>query len=614
MFRKTTLVIALGSVISAGAFLSGRYADELNYQQMAASIGVGGRFCLPPSAKGSQNKTFFKLAMAEDRTPSAAPLRNELKPFSNASELVPGAGGKEGEPMLWGNLGKLHYPITTHNELAQKFFDQGLRFAYAFNHAEALRAFRKAQQLDSECAMCYWGEALVLGPNINAPMEAASVAPAVAAIARAKVLAKKASEREQALVQALSQRYSDDVKAERAVLDAAYAGAMTEVAARFPDDLDIAVLQVEAVMDLTPWDYWEAGGSKPKGRTAEMLATLERVLKANPDHAGAIHYYIHMVEASAAPERAVPHAKRLGKLMPGAGHIVHMPFHIFFRLGDYKEALQSNKDAVAADENYIETGAPNDLYVRAYYPHNVHSMMVSAQMAGDGETVIAAADKLNRIVSDETTRNIAWVQPIKVSPYFAHAQFSRAETVLSLADPGDEFPFVKAMWHYARGVALAKLGEDRLADAEAQSIARLMEAKALDNLAAAGVPARDILTLAVHVVNARNAQSQGHWTKAVSEFEQAIDIEDKLAYSEPPYWYYPIRQSLGGVFVQSGDLDRAEQAFRSSLSRAPNNAWALYGLAEVFKQRGDRDSERATRQLFRNAWAGKNAMFDLTLL
>jgi tetratricopeptide (TPR) repeat protein len=396
---------------------------------------------------------------------------SETRPF-----VPPATGDSAGtaaDAPLFRNLGTLTYPIATTHSLAQQYFDQGLRLAFGFNHAEALRAFRTAQKHDPECAMCHWGEAFVLGPNINAPMPAEAVAPAVAAVRKAQENARSVSAREQALIEALAVRYSSDPKAERAALDVAFADAMAAAAARFPDDQTLQVIYAEALMNLSPWDYWETGGSRPKGRTAEIVATLEKVLAANPDHPGAIHYYIHMVEASSSPERAVPYAGRLAAAMPGAGHLVHMPFHIYYRIGDYKAALAANKEAVAVDEAYLAAAMPTGLYPAAYYPHNVHSLMASAQMAGDGAAAIAAAEKLAQVVTRQAARTIPWVQPIQAAPYFAHAQFSAPRTVLALADPGDELPFVKAMWHYARGVAHAAQKNPAAARNEAQAIARL---------------------------------------------------------------------------------------------------------------------------------------------
>jgi tetratricopeptide (TPR) repeat protein len=488
--------------------------------------------------------------------------------------------------------------------MAQRYFDQGLRLAFGFNHAEAQRAFRAAQRHDPACAMCYWGEAFVLGPNINAPMDSAAVEPAMAAVRAAQQRAAGASAREQALIAALATRYSDDPKAERAALDHDFAAAMREVAARSPQDDTIQVLHAEALMNLTPWDYWEAGGAKTKGKTDEILAALETVLARNPDHPGAIHYYIHTVEASDRPERALRYARRLTAAMPGAGHIVHMPFHVYYRVGDYKAALEANKAAVAVDEAYIAAAAPTGIYPAAYYPHNVHSLMASAQMAGDGDTAIAAAEKLARIVTSEAARTIPIVQPIQVAPYFAHVQYSPARTVLAIADPGDDLPFVKAMWHYARGVAHATERNVAGARAEAAAIAGL-GTRDFTELTAAGIPAPDVLELASQLVLARIALAENDLDAARELLEKASVVQDRLIYSEPPHWYFPVRQSLGAVLLRMGRLAAAEDAFRASLAQAPNNGSALFGLAEVYRRMSRPDAAAEMMRRFENAWAGQ---------
>ena len=531
-----------------------------------------------------------------------AAAKTEVRPFPTDAAVA--AAEPSAPPPLWDNLGTLHFPISTRRPLAQRYFDQGLRLAYAFNHAEAVRAFRQAQALDPDCALCHWGEALALGPNINAPMDAASHAAALAALERAQALAPKASARERDLIGALARRYSRDPAAERAALDAAYAEAMHEVAARHPRDADIALLYVEALMDLSPWDYWEAAGARPKGRTTEIVTTLEDVLRRHPDHPGAIHFYIHMVEASADPGRALPYADRLGNLMPGAGHLVHMPFHIYFRVGQYKDAIAANRRAVAADEAYLAEAGPSGIYPLAYYPHNIHSLMTSAQMAGDGKSAIAASERLAQVVEPEAGRDIAWVQPILVAPYFAHAQFSDPATLLALPDPGDALPFVKAMWHYARGVAHAWRGQTTAAQAEIEAMRRLAKDSDFSDLVDGGVPAPDVIELAQHVVRGRIAQAAGDWPHAIAAYQQAVAVEDRLAYSEPPYWYYPVRQSLGAALLAAGRLDDAEATFRQSLLRAPNNGWALHGLATTYQRLGKQRAAAAARKQFAQAWAG----------
>ena len=620
MIRMKPIVLALsGAGLGLSALIAFGGLTERNDDFFLDPVLNGnGGFCLSTRGNGQGLLRYYqKIAAAQTAVASGAsagsPAKTEVRPFP--TQTKGGSTGYENtDPPLWNNLGTLHMSISTVSPEAQRYFDQGLRLTYAFNHAEARRAFRKAQRIDPGCAMCYWGEALVLGPNINAPMEASALAPALSALREAQARAAKATEREQALIAALAKRYSEDPKAERSGLDAAYAEAMGKVAARHPKDHNIQVLYAESLMDLSPWDYWQAGGSQPKGKTAEILATLERVLAENPDHTGAIHYYIHTVEASDRPERAKPYAERLGATMPGAGHIVHMPFHIFFRIGRYRDAIEVNKAAVAADKAYIAQAQPQGIYPLAYHPHNIHSLMVSAQMAGDGKTAVQAAENLFRVVTAEAGRTIPWVQPIIVAPYFAHVQFSAPETVLAQPDPGNELPYVKAMWHYARGVANAAKGNTEAAQREAEAIARVGKEADFSGLVAAGIPAPDILALARHIVLARNAQAQGDLKEAQAQFEQAVDIQDHLGYMEPPHWYYPVRQSLGAVMALRGDLKGAEEVFRTSLMRKPHNGWAIYGLKEVYERM---DKPRAVAELEKRLdqiWAGDRQTLDLTRL
>ena len=536
---------------------------------------------------------------------AAAQRKTEIGPFDRQAVDAPKAGAAEGLAPLLEGLGSRTFRITTSNRLAQRYFDQGLTLAYAFNHAEARRAFRAAQALDPECAMCFWGEALVLGPNINLPMSPADAPAAYYAVHRAAALAGPAGPKEQALIQALAARYSPDGSAERAPLDAAYADAMERVQARFPWDREISVLYVEALMNLSPWDYWEPGGVQPKGRTREMVTTLERVLASGIDHPGAIHFYIHIVEASSRPERAERYADRLGELVPGAGHLVHMPFHIYFRVGRYRDALEVNRRAVAADERYLARATGGDgVYRFGYFPHNIHSLLAAAQMAGDGTTAIEAAGKLSRSLSDDVTRAVPWVQPIMAAPYFAHAQFSDPATILAVPAPQADFPYVKAMWHYMRGVAHVASGDFPAARTAIDAIARLERSSDVQALAAAGVPAGNVMGIARHVLAARIAQSKGELAAAVAELERAVEIEDNLGYSEPPFWYYPVRQSLGGALVLAGELDRAESVFRASLARQPHNGWALYGLTQVYVRKGDARAAISAQKRFDAAWAG----------
>jgi tetratricopeptide (TPR) repeat protein len=524
----------------------------------------------------------------------------ETKPF----QPVPAKPALDQAPALYGDLGVLHLRAGTRMPRAQAYFDQGIRLAFAFNHAEAQRAFREAQRIDPACAMCYWGEALVLGPNINAPMTAEAVPAAMAAIGRAQHLAKSAAPRDRALIEALAQRYSDDPKAERATLDRAYAQAMKDVAARYAPDDTVKVLYAEALMDTQPWDYWQAGGTSPKGSGAEIVAALEEVLERNPLHPGAIHLYIHAIEASNQVDRALPHARRLARLMPGAGHIVHMPAHIYYRLGLYRESLAANKRAIEVDERYFK-GSPSDpMYRYAYHPHNIHFLMVSAQLGGDGRTAVDAATRLDAALPVEVVKQFAVIQPVKAAPYFTHLTFSEPETVLALPAPAKDLVLVNAMYHYARAVAHAARKDAASAATEIDAIARLEREADFKPFEGWGVPAKEIVQTARLVATGRLADAGGDLDGAAKAYEDAIFLEDSLAYMEPPFWYYPVRQSLGAVRLRQGRLDDAERAFRESLARVRHNGWALAGLAETYRRKGDETAERATRTALERTWFG----------
>ena len=557
--------------------------------------------CRTPSTTGQPG---MMLRLAQTEVPRA-----EMSAANSASDFA------DTEPPLWTGLGSITYKITTANEQAQAYFDQGLRLTYAFNHGEAQRAFRKAQKLDPDCAICFWGEALVLGPNINLPMQEEAVAPAYAAAQKAKSLADKASPREQALINALAVRYGTDAKAARAPLDAAYANEMAKVAKQFSDDNDITTFYAEAVMDLSPWDYWKKGGKEPNPQSVPIVPTLERVLARNPNHPGAIHYYIHAVEASDRPKRAEPYADRLRNAVPAAGHLVHMPSHIYYRVGRYLDALQDNKTAVNVDEKYLtDTNAPMSVYRMGYYPHNVHFVMASAQMAGDGPTVIAAAEKLGKLIPDEAAKGIAMVQPVKAAPYFAHAQFSTPEAILALPDPGDAIPYVKGLWFYARGVALAAKQDFAGATAAADAIEKLELNSDFKLLKESNVPAQEVLRIARTVIMARVAQGKGDKRAAVSQFEKAAALQDALPYTEPPYWYYPIRQSLAAALLQAGRYTEAKQQFELALRRAPSNGWSYYGLAELHKARGDATAARKAEADLAKTWIGDRKLLQISNL
>lgn len=556
-----------------------------------------GRAC--GSVTGGQPALLKKLLIA----------RTETAPFQPVPMKAPG-----GDVPLYRNLGALTFKVSTRFAKAQAYFDQGLRLSFGFNHAEAQRAFQAAQRLDPGCAMCFWGEALVLGPNINMPMLPEASVTALTALSRAMARKGNASDKERALIVALAKRYSNHPKADRAALDAAYADAMKAVAARFPSDDTIATLFAEAAMDTQPWDYWEDAGAVPKGRAADIVHALETVLKRNPRHPGAIHLYIHAMEASTHPEKALPYANRLGALVPGAGHLVHMPAHIYYRVGMYRESLAANLKAIAADENYFKTSPSDPLYKAAYYPHNIHFVMVSAQLGGDGKTALAAAGKLDAAVPFKVVEQFAILQPVKASPYTTHAQFSDPDTILALVAPPEDLVLVATLYHYARAIAFAARKHAPGAQKEIAAIEKIETTADFKPFEAWQVPAREIVKTARMVATGRLADANGDLAGAARAYENAIAIEDALPYTEPPYWYYPVRQSLGAVRLRQGKLDEAEKALRDSLARVRNNGAALAGLAEVERRKGDASAERAARNAYRRAWFGPKGGPDLASL
>jgi tetratricopeptide (TPR) repeat protein len=539
--------------------------------------------------------------------------RTEVGPYARDLPRGAAAPANDARPPLYTNLGTLSLPVGTASPLAQAYFDQGYRLAWGFNHAEAARSFRAAQAIDPECAMCFWGEAWVLGPHINYPMDADAVPRALEVLDKARQLSGRAAPEHAALIGAMSRRYAEGPQAtDRKALDQAYANAMESVQARFPHNPEIALLTADALMNLSPWDYWADGGRTPKGATPRTLALIEGVLglrpdsaiEPNPDHPGAIHLYIHMVEASDRPERAKPHAARLAALMPGAGHVVHMPSHIWYRLGQWRDSLDANRQAVAADEQFIAGGAASLLYSQGYYAHNVHFVLVSALMGGDGPTAVDAANKLAGVVTDRAKQAVPWTQPIAAAPYIAHARFSEPEIVLKLPEPDAKFPLVKAHWHYARGEALVRLNRPEAALSEASAIDDLAKLPAISDLSAAGVPAPEILGVASRVITARVARIQGDLNRSQTLFSEAAALQDQLPYMEPPFWYYPVQQSLGAVLLAQGRADEATAAFRSALKRSPNNGWAAFGLLRAAEARGDTAGVAEARDLLKTSWFG----------
>jgi tetratricopeptide (TPR) repeat protein len=499
---------------------------------------------------------------------------------------------------LYDNLGSHHTAITTTSPEAQKYFDQGMTLSYAFNHAESIRAFRHAAALDPACAMCYWGVAFAYGPNINAPITEEPAKAAYQAIGQARSAGAGAPERERAYIDALAKRYVADPKAERAPLDRAYADAMREVAKRFPDDLDAATLFAQSLMDTSPWNYWEKDGS-PRQFTNEVISSLESVLARKPDHIGAIHLYIHAVEASPNPGRATQYADRLGALVPGAGHLVHMPAHIYLRTGRYNDASVVNQQAVKADEAYFkgDAVAGNMTYQVGYYPHNIHFFVAAASMEGRQADALKAADEVRARMHGDMLRDPGMggmVQHMNLSPLYTRMRFGMWDAILAEPAPPSDLPFTTAMWHVARG--LAYTGQGKLGDAETEraAVAAVKDEPSLKTLGISSANfAASIVAIGHEVLAGEIETRKRSADRAMSHFAKAVALEDGLTYMEPPDWPVPVRQLQGAALLELGRVKEAETAFRDDMKKFPDNGWSLSGLQASLTKQG-RSAEAAT--------------------
>ena len=534
-------------------------------------------------------------------------MKTSLSLLFGALLLAPAALAQpEGGPLAptLDGLGTHHRAVTTSSPDAQRFFDQGLILAYAFNHAEAARAFREAQRLDPACAMCAWGEALVLGPHVNAPMMPADVPTAFAALGRAQALMGAASPVEQALIAALTARYAAEPMADRTPLDRAYADAMRGVAAGFPDDADVQTLFAEALMDTMPWDYWNEDGS-PKPETQEVLDALERAMAIQDDHPGALHLWIHAVEKQ-RPELGVEAADRLGPLVPNAGHLVHMPGHIYLRVGRYHDAVQANVLAAAADDAYLAQCHAQGLYPLGYVPHNHDFLWMAATMAGMREAAFESSRHLAHMADPaffhEPGGFGGQVQHASVSYLFPFIRFGAWDEILAVPRP--DLPYPTGVWHFARGLALARTDQADAAQDEYDALVALAADPALDTVTIGGHNShRSILLIAQHYLGGELAAARGDYDTAVSELEEAVRLESQQRYIEPPSWPLPTRHALGAVLLEAGRAADAEQVYRDDLAAWPANGWALAGLREALRQQDRAAEADALAAEFDAAWA-----------
>jgi len=507
----------------------------------------------------------------------------------------------EGSTPLYKDLGTLHRKVTTAAAEAQRYFDQGLRLSYAFNKDEAVGSFRQAIRIDSTCAMCWWGLAYTLGPDINVPMDTAAARPAYAAIQRAVALGSRATPVERDLIDAMAKRYGPEPVANRAPLDSAYSKALAPLAKKYPNDPDVQTLYAESLMDLSPWNYWTDRGTKPRPGTETAVTTLEKTIAKYPNHPGACHFYIHVVEATPTPERALPCANRLAQLMPGAGHLVHMPSHIYMRTGQYKLVVEHNHHAVAEDETFIQDRKPTGFYQYSYYPHNYHMLWAGLIQLGRGAEAIDASRKLVAAVPVKVVDQVPPLEYFFPAPYWTLVRFGKYDEMLAEPAPAPELKYTTAMWHYARGVAAAAKGQLDLAQAERDTLAAAVAATPPDAPAGINTQKR-LLALAEGHLAGRLALARGDTTAAIGAFERAIAVEDLLLYDEPPPWYYPIRQELAAVHLALGHPAEAEKLYREDLEQFRNNGWSLYGLARALEQQGKTAEAAKYDAAFRKMW------------
>lgn len=512
---------------------------------------------------------------------------------------------------LMAGVGTLHHPVSTSNSEAQKFFDQGLRLIYAFNHDEAARSFQHAAELDPKLAIAYWGIAEAVGPNYNDPASDDRFLQAHQAIQKAGDLLANASPSEQAYIHAMALRFPADVHADRKKAAEDYHDAMREVAKSFPDDLDAATLFAESGMDLHPWGLWHADGT-PEVGTEEIVSTLESVMRKDPNHLGAIHYYIHAVEASPTPERALAGANKLASLAPSAGHIVHMPAHVYIRTGDYEAATRTNEEAAIADRAYIHSSGANGIYPMMYYSHNLHFIAMCASMDGN----YPEAKKNAVLLASHVGPHVKDMQPLEgfmTIPMAVDLRFHKWNEILSMRQPDSAMKTTTMFWHFSRGMALAATGKLSEAEAEYKTVADAEQNTSPDEAFTMPVNNRtkDILKIAENVLGAKIAMAKKDNAKAIAMLTEAVSVQDSLKYGEPSDWFFPVRESLGAALLMNGDASGAEKVFRADLDRNPRNPRSLFGLQQSLKAQDRTYDAGFVQEQFHAAWKGENSALKI---
>lgn len=541
------------------------------------------------NSEGDQTKNYQKASFSFIK---CTPTKFMLDVVDTTQQISP----------LFNNLGNLHFPISTKNERAQAFFNQGVKLSYAFNHAEGHRSFMEAARLDPNSAMSYWGQAFALGPNINDPLPTEERKNKInEAVAKAQKLALKSNAKERALIEALSVRYSEDLTSDAAELNMAYMKAMANVVKKFPEDANIQILYAASVMNTVPWNYWDKDGN-PSPNIKEAKAALESAMELEPENPGGHHYYIHMVELP-YPDMGVASADKLVTLMPGAGHIVHMPSHIYIRVGRYLDAVKVNQIAIQADEDYIAQCFAQGLYPLAYYPHNIHFLWSSASLLGDSEIAIDAAKKTAEKVPTGELVTLPFLQDFSATPLLAYTRFGKWNEILTIPAPSADIKHLNLIRHYARGIAFIRKGNSKDAQEELDAIATLKKDPELETLVATANNASiHSANIAYEIVAGELAAAKGEISTAISHLEKAVEFEDALTYTEPAAWHIPTRQNLGAVLMNVGDFEAAEKIFKEDLDILRQNGWSLMGLYNSLKAQGKLKEAQVIKAEFDKAW------------
>lgn len=507
-------------------------------------------------------------------------------------------------PLLEG-MGVHNFEISSNEDLAYIFFNQAIALTYGFNHLEAHRSYEQVASIDPKSGIAYWGMALVLGPNLNAKMEASAVKLAYESIQKAKSLTEFASEKERGLIEALSKRYSnDETLSDRVELDYAYADAMRVLVKKYPDDPNIRTLLAEALMVIHAWDFWNGDG-KPKEWTPEILEVLETGLESNPRHTGLIHYYIHAVEASKRPGRALHGADILADLVPGAGHLVHMPSHIYIRTGKYQEGVEVNEKAILVDNEYITQCRQQGIYPVAYVPHNRHFLWAMATMQGNSKKAIMAAEHMANHIDQNLMREVGFgtLQHYWVTPIYAYVRFGKWEKILDISKPDSDLKYPLAIWHYARGVAFTSFGNTKEAKKELEALKEISSDENLKDITVWEInDAHSVLQIATLALEGEIEGKERNYSDAIAIFNKAAALEDRLNYNEPSDWHYPIRQSLGAILIESGDFVGAERIYLEDLQTFPENGWSLFGLYKALEGQGKTIEAENVKLRFERAW------------